>query len=269
MKKQYLLTSSEVIEAATKLSKKRLEDFTVDSYVILYFSDYLMNYLAKKISMKKFPWLEEFHPYSSGEVYRGKFQEIPITAVKPTMGASPLSSTLEDLITCGARTILLVCGAWGIGRTVKLLDFLIPTHTTGFDGTSFHYGKRKEKEAKLLDDVMRVFEQETKKRTVNYHLGKNFAKEALYRLEREEIVKLQGKGFISIENGELNVLATICSQKSVKFGAIFYSYYNPLERWTAPWVTEENHYKEVVDLEGEITLATIGRIEKELEPVGL
>ncbi len=32
-----------------------------------------------------------------------------------------------------------------------------------------------------------------------------------------------------MENGKLNVLATKCNKNNIKFGAIFYSYYNPLE----------------------------------------
>ena len=63
-----------------------------------------------------------------------------------------------------------------------------------------------------------------------------------------------------MENGEVNVLATICNQNKIKFGAFFYSYYNPLEGWKISW--NEDRYKDCVELEGDIALATILRIDR-------
>lgn len=85
--------------------------------------------------------------------------------------------------------------------------------------------------------------------------------EAFYKIVVEEVENLQNNGFISMENGELNTLAAISNMRDVKFGAIFYSYYNPLEGWNVPWLQEE--YQKCVELEGLITLSSIKRIDKE------
>lgn len=152
------------------------------------------------------------------------------------------------------------CGSWGISNKVDLFDYLIPTRGLGVDGTSLHYGRKLSEEIKLNKEIVNIFIDETKKRTENYHIGKNFCKEAFYRINKSEILELQKKGCISMENGELNVLATICKQNHIKFGVIFYSYYNPFEGWKISWI--EDRYKDCVKLEGDITLATMLRLNK-------
>lgn len=260
MFKKFCLSSEDVIQVAVKASKKRREDFNVDPYVIIFFSNFFLDYLKEKANIKQIEWLVPFHPYGSGQIFRGNYQGIPISAISPPMGASPISSVIEDLIYCGAKVILLVCGSWGIGLNVKLLDYLIPTHTLGSDGTSIYYGRKSDEEIEVDKEIVNIFIEETKKRTNNYYVGKNFSKEALYRITREEILSLQKNDCISMENGELNVLGIICRHKRIKFGAIFYSYYNPLEGWIIPWMGDD--YKDCVNLEAEIALATIKRLEK-------
>jgi len=256
MKENLCCTSKDVIQAAIETSGKSMTDFEIDPNVFIIFSGFLLNYLKEKTDIEQIEWLMPFHPYSAPEhIYRGKYKEIPLTVIIPPMGASPLASIAEDSIFCGAKTILLVCGAWGIGKNVGLLDYLIPTHGLGIDGTSVHYGRKQDEEIEISKEIVEIFIKETKQRTNKFHLGKNFSKEAFYKINEQEIIELQNKGCISIENGELNVLATICYQKKVKFGAIFYSYYNPLNGWKIPWIEEQ--YKGCVSLEGDIALATM------------
>lgn len=261
MKENLCISSVDVIREAIKNSNKSMKDFEVNPNILIIFSEFLLTYLSKEANLKNYDWLMPFHPYAAPEqIYRGQFQEILITVVIPPMGASPISSIAEDLINCGAKTILLVCGSWGIGENVKLLDYIIPTHGLGLDGTSIHYGREKDEETALNEIVVEALIDETKKRTDNYHIGKNFCKEAFYQINKEEIYDIRKKGCISIENGELNVLATICNQYNIKFGAIFYSYYNPLEGWKIPW--SDDKYKKCVQLEGDIALGTFIKLNK-------
>ena len=259
MNNKFCLTSEDVINAAIESSGKSKKDFEVDPYVFLIFSGSLLEYLKEKAILKPYEWLMPFHPYAGPEkIFRGKYRDIHITVLIPPMGASPIASIAEDLIQCGAKVILLVCGSWGIGKEVNLLDYLIPTHGLGPDGTSIHYGRKIEEEIEINKDIKGILAVETQKRTKKCHIGKNYSKEAFYTITQEEVYNLQERGCISMENGELNVLATICKQKNVKFGAIFYSYYNPLEGWRIPWI--EDQYKNCVHMEGEIALATLEKI---------
>ena len=261
MKDNLCCISKDVIQEAIRSSNKNKESFNVDPNVMIIFSRFLMNYLMKKIKLKEIEWLSSFHPYTAPEfIYRGKYQEIQLTILMPPMGASPMASIAEDLIYCGAKTILLICGSWGIGRKVKLFDYLIPTRGLGLDGTSIHYGRELGEEIKLNKEIINIFIEETKTRTRDYHIGKNFCKEAFYRINKSEILELQKKGCISMENGEVNVLATICNQNKINFGVIFYSYYNPLEGWTISW--NYDHYKECIELEGDIALSAMLRINR-------
>ncbi|UCC18344.1 MAG: hypothetical protein JSV62_09525 [Promethearchaeota archaeon] len=260
MKENFCLTSKNVIQAAIEASNKKMKDFEVDSNVLIIFSRGLLNYLKDVANLENSDWLTPFHPYGGGELHRGKYNKTPISVLLPSMGASPMASLTEDLIYCGAKIILLVCGSWGIGQNVKLLDYIIPTHGLGPDGTSIHYGRGLNEEIEMNKEIVDVLIKETKKRAKNYHIGKNFSKEAFYQITNKEIFELQKKGCISMENGELNVLATICNQKKINFGAIFYSYYNPLEGWNISW--RDDRYKDCVNLEGDIALAVIERLKK-------
>ena len=261
MKEDYCLTSKDVVLTAMQATNKNMEDFEVDPNVMIIFSGILLNYLKEKAKLVKSDWLLPFHPYASESLHRGQYKHIPLTVIVPPMGPSPLASVAEDLIFCGAKVILLVCGSWGIGEIVELLDYLIPTHGLGQDGTSIHYGRKINEELELNKEIVNIFMEETKKRTRNYHIGKNYSKEAFYRITKSEIYELQKKGCISMENGEINILTTICREKQINFGAIFYNYYSPLEGWNISW--KEDRYKDCVEIEGEIALATILRLCKE------
>lgn len=255
---KYCISSVDVLKSALGITNKTKKDFQVGDFVILLFSKLLLDYLTKKVNMQSEDWLGPYHPYASNPIHNGTYDGISISVLMPPMGASPIASVAEDLIECGAKVILLVCGAWGIAKNINLLDYLIPTYAIGPDGTSIYYNRRPNELTVLNEDVVNIIRDETEKRTSHYYIGKNYSVEAFYRIETKKVLDLQNKGFISMENGELNILATICNQKQNKFGAIFYNYYNPTEKWTVPWLKDE--YKKCVELEGEIALATIKRI---------
>ncbi|MFX1388974.1 MAG: hypothetical protein ACFE9Z_02795 [Promethearchaeota archaeon] len=249
-----------MVQAAITASNKSLTDFKVDENVLIIFSGGLLNFLKEKLNTEESDWLLPFHPYGGGRLNRGIYEDIPISIILPSMGASIMASVTEDLIYCGAKTILLVCGSWGIGEKVKLLDYIIPTHGLGPDGTSVHYGRNLNEEVELNKELIEILLEETKKRVDNYHIGKNYSKEAFYKINKQEVFELRKKGCISMENGEINVLATISNKNDVKFGAIFYSYYNPLEGWNISW--KDERYKECVNLEGKIALSSLKRLKK-------
>jgi uridine phosphorylase len=258
MKEKYCLSSQDLVQAAIRVSNKSMKDFEVDQNVMIIFSGGLLNYIKQNVTLKESDWLLPFHPYGGGKLWRGIYEDIPLSIILPSMGASIMASVAEDLIFCGAKKILLVCGSWGIGEKVNPLDYIIPTHGLGPDGTSIHYGRKLNEEIELNKEIIDIFTEETKKRADNIHIGKNYSKEAFYRINEQEILELQKKGVISMENGEVNVLATICNNNNIKFGAIFYSYYNPLEGWNISWKDEQ--YKDCVNLEGDIALASIKRL---------
>ncbi len=258
LNKKYCISSEDVLKSALSITKKTKKDYQVGDYVILLFSKLLLDYLFKQTNMQSKDWLTPYHPYASNQIYNGIYDGITISAIMPPMGASPIASVAEDLITCGAKTLLLVCGAWGIAKRSNILDFIIPTHAVGPDGTSMYYGRIEGEETPVNEKIVKIFEHETCKRTDRYHKGKNFSIEAFYKINLAQVKKLQTKGFVSIENGELNTLITVCKEKEIGCGAIFYNYFNPLEKWSIPWLQDE--YKKAVELEGEITLASIKKL---------
>jgi uridine phosphorylase len=263
LKNKYCITSENLIQYAINTSNKKRGDFQIGKFGIIVFSNYLLEYFKDKLNLNTNDWLAPFHPYSSGQIHNGIYEDFSISIIMPSMGASPIASIAEDMINCGAKSLFLVCGAWGIANNVKLLDFLVPTHAIGPDGTSIYYGRDLNEETIINKLVADKIINETKKRTKNYHVGKNYSIEAFYKIKIEKVKELQKKNVISMENGELNTLTTICNQRNVRFGAIFYNYFNPLKPWKVPWFEEE--YKKCVELEGKIILAVIKSLAEEIE----
>jgi uridine phosphorylase len=261
MDNKYCITSEDVVKKAIQKSGKSFDDFKVNPNIIIFFSSLLLDILKKRKGFQENEWLVPYHPYATSKIYNMEYRGISITAISPPMGASPLASVCEDLIFCGAQNILLVCGSWGIGKNVKLLDFIIPTHSLGLDGTSKYYDNKFLQSIKINDKVVNILSEIAREITSKVHLGKNFSFEAFYRIQKEKINQLRKKGVISIENGELNVLSKICKEKGLKFGCIFYSYINLLEGWNVPWL-ESVKYRETVAIESNIALKTLLKLSK-------
>ncbi|MEJ2248701.1 MAG: hypothetical protein P8Y97_03465 [Candidatus Lokiarchaeota archaeon] len=148
----------------------------------------------------------------------------------------------------------------GIGFEVKLLDFIIPTHSLGSDGTSVFYGRKSNEKGIINEDIVKILIEISSKKSIDVHIGKNYSMEAFYRISKESINKLREEGIISMENGELNILNTICNNVGVKFGALFYSYINLLKGWKIPWMNSDL-YRSVVEMEVNIALETFLKLE--------
>jgi uridine phosphorylase len=258
MSKKFCISSEDIINVVAEKTGKKEIDFRISPIVIITFSRFLIDFFKTQMIMNEDEWLTPYHPYASNSIFRGSYNNKEITIIIPPMGASSVATVAEDLIFCGAQVILLACGCWAIGKSIQLLDFIISTHALGKDGTSIYYNRRFEEQTIINEEMVKILTKEAKRLTNRFHLGKNFSQEAFYKIEKNEIIKIQKSGCISMENGELNVLAAICNANKIKFGALFYNYYNPLDGWEIPWLSE--NYKDCLTLQGEILLNVIQKV---------
>ena len=259
MKKQFCISTKELIGSIEENTNKSEDDFKVGRIVVITFSKFLIDYIKTRINLEEKEWFTPYHPYASNPVFQGLYEKKRISIIIPPMGASPIATVGEDLIYCGAKLILLACGCWGIKNDISLYDFIIPSYAVGRDGTSIYYDRKPGQKIKIDEEIVDMVINETKKLTNSFYVGKNFSFEAFYRMKKENILKLQNSGYISLENGELNVLATLCKLNGIKFGALFYNYYNPLIGWKIPWLYDT--YKKCINLQGEIILNIINEYE--------
>jgi uridine phosphorylase len=254
----YSITPEFVVLRAMEKANKSIDDFKVEKYAIVFFSTYFLEYLRKNFQVNEDPWLSPYHPYASSMLYRIQFKNVKACAICPPMGASSMACVVEDLIYNGATLILLACGAWGIKEDINLLDFMIPTHTLGYDGTSVDYSRSDGQEIPVSKKTFDVIKENVLKEAVQCHIGKNCSKEAFYKINKDFIFKAQKMGCISMENGELNIIATIANNKNVQCGALLYNYFNPLQGWKIPWLNKR--YREVVFRQCKIALSVIESI---------
>lgn len=255
------ITSKKVLEEAIRISGKSVEHFKINPNVLIVFSKTILEFLKENGNFTLNDWLAPYHPYAGSQIMMGTYNELELSVIIPPMGPSPISSTIEDLIQCGATKILLVCGAWALDKNISLLDYMIPTHTSGMEGITIHYGRKESQQIEIDQQIVEILIEEAKKNSDNkIHVGKNFSNEAFYRINPALIEKLNRKGFISMENGELNVLSIICQKKSIPSAAIFYNYINLKHGWKVPWLSDE--YKECVIKELKIALSALERINE-------
>lgn len=93
------------------------EQLKLYDMAILTLSEAVMDRLDEQCALQETQWISQrHHPYSASQlVKRDQYQKLPITAIVPPMGASPLAGVVEDLVACGIQAVFLVCAALSLG----------------------------------------------------------------------------------------------------------------------------------------------------------
>lgn len=145
---KYLITAEGTLAAARRDGVEELT-LKVERFAVLTFNQAVLDRLAERCGLADVGWLSpRHHPYAAAEgVKRGTYQGGGVTVLVPPMGASPLACVAEDLVTCGAKVLVLVCAAWSLGEPVRFGDLVVPRFSVGPDGTSIHYGNRSKRVA--------------------------------------------------------------------------------------------------------------------------
>ena len=134
------------------------------------------------------------------------------------IGAPAMATVLEILIALGVKELLLIGLAGSLQPEVLAGDIVLCDGAVADEGISAHYVPR---EISLPSPIMmarlgKTFEKEK----LNFHVGKTWTTDALFRETVEEVVHYQKKNILTVEM-EASAFFAICEQKKVKGAAAF------------------------------------------------
>jgi len=256
-----LITPEQTLVAA-RAAGANDEDLELSGVAILTFNRGIVDRLGELCDLEDASWLgPHVHPYAGPRVVkRGEREGLEVMVLVPSMGASPLACTVEDLIAGGIGALFLACAAWSLGPPVAFGDVLVPSFAVGPDGTSIHYGSS----AGRVDAdpaVVAALAESAKERGATVHAGGNASCEALYRITEEMVESFRDRGCVSMENGEAAVLFAACRLFGIPGGAIFQPYIDLTEGWNPDRF--DDAYEATCRLQADVVLDAALRLRDE------
>lgn len=257
----YLVTPQQTLSAARQAGL-RDDQLALSGVAVLTFSKAIMDRMGELCGLEDAAWIAPLHhPYAAAEVVRrGVYREMAVTALVPSMGASPTSCVIEDLVACGVQVVFLVCPAWSLGSPVAFGDLIVPAFSLGPDGTSIHYGNDSG-EVHARSEVVEALTEACRTAGARYHVGGNASCEALYRIAPEMVADFRARGCLSMENGEASTVFAMARALGIPGGVLFQPYIDLQQGWNP--TRFDDVYVSTCRLQAEIVLeASLRLLEK-------
>jgi len=150
----------------------------------------------------------------------------------PGIGAPYAAMMLETLIAWGARRIIFLgwCGA--VSENVNIGDIILPTAALVDEGTSRNYIEPVNGESTPVLSMVSLLEQVLQGSRVDFHSGKIWTTDAVYRETREKVEtdavyretrekveSYQKQGVLAVEM-EISALFSVAQFRQVELGAM-------------------------------------------------
>jgi uridine phosphorylase len=242
----------------------RPEELVVPGAVILTFNRPIIGELTRLANLKNWDWVAtKYMPYASPHTcLRGACGEIELAVYVPPMGASPIAAFCDELITYGAKSILLLCASWSLGEEyLKRGQIHVPSFAAGMDGTSYYYGNtgfRVEADLEILDILADLLKTEG----IDWKQGGVGCCEAFYRITREMVEEYRKEKCLSMDNGEVAALYSLAQIRGIHTGVLLQPYIDLERGIDLSYVDEE--YQETCIRQAAIALKVLKKlIEKD------
>lgn len=149
----------------------------------------------------------------------GQLSGIPIgVTCMNGFGAPYLATLVEQLIACGARTIIFTGAMGAFQPELQIGDFVIPTHAIIGEGTSRYYSSHED--APRPDaQIITLLDTACRHLDVKPHHGSIWSTDAIYREMRSQVEHLQRQGVLGVDM-ETSALFTIARHHKIKAGCI-------------------------------------------------
>lgn len=190
-----ILTPEKFISYAAKENKLDIKDIGVSPVVVVSWAKRVIIDLAKSVNAAfSIGW----SLISGGFIcYKGQVGNKNVSFVHVPEGAPATIAAIENMIACGAKTIIGIGWAGSLSKDVRTGTVIIPVGCISEEGTSAHYLDR---ETEIHPDMKLVEIFNTYAQLCNYHVvtGVVWTTDAIYR-------ELNGKVRNYRENGVLGV----------------------------------------------------------------
>ncbi len=137
----------------------------------------------------------------------------------PGIGAPYAAMVLETLICWGARRVIFLgwCGA--VSKHVKIGELILPTAALVDEGTTRNYVEPASGQSKPALSMLSVVEQVLHDNRIDFHSGKIWTTDAVYRETPEKVGNFQQQGILAVEM-EVSALFSVAQFRQVELGAL-------------------------------------------------
>ena len=205
------ITSSEILlKARAKAKGVSFSEYSVPKIVIIAMKSEVKT-LANLIKAHQVDWSST--TLQKGEIFNKKVGLVPLT-----VGAPATAMLAEDLIACGAETILLSTALGTFQPFIMAGDFVIPNKVVIGEGTSKYYFPRR-RVAKPHRSIIKALKNACESIGVKPFVGAIWNTDAFYRETPSQIRKLQGQGVLGVEM-ETSALCSVAEFRGAKAGSL-------------------------------------------------
>lgn len=162
---------------------------------------------------------DDYRPFFISRLYARNSPPGGVCLTGPGIGAPYAAMVLETLVAWGARRIIFIgwCGA--VSRQVRIGDIILPSAALADEGTSRNYDLPDGGLSKPSSSIRDLVEQVLKNNRVDFHSGKIWTTDAVYRETREKVAAYQQHGVLAVEM-ETSALYSVAHFRQVELGAI-------------------------------------------------
>jgi len=190
-----IFTPSDFIKYLAKERKISLDKLRVPPFLIITYQKSIYEYAKRLISGKPVDWwiYDEIRPLCIG-----KYQDTEIAVDNIWVGAPAAAMTLEELIACGAETILEVGMCGGLQTFLQPGAIVVVTEAIRDEGTSFHYLPSKDdvqSSERLRSNLINNLNRER----IKHHVGRVWSTDGVYRETREKFMKFRNAGVLGVD----------------------------------------------------------------------
>ncbi len=154
-------------------------------------------------------------------VYETKYNGVSIGLVKARVGGPSCVGCLEDVLTMGAKKLILLGNCGVLDKNIEDCGIIIPTKAIRDEGTSFHYAP-----ASDFIDVNKKYREEFKAVCEEfgypYIEGTTWTTDAIYRETRDKVNRRKEMGAICVEM-ECAPVQAMCDFRGIEFFQFLYA----------------------------------------------
>ena len=162
---------------------------------------------------------DDYRRLFTSRLYAPQSSSVGACLTGPGIGAPYAAMMLETLIAWGARRIIFLgwCGA--VSRQAKIGDIIVPTSALVDEGTSRNYAVSDNGQSKPASVLVALIEQVLEDNRVDFHSGKIWTTDAVYRETQAKVENHQAQGVMAVEM-EVSALFSVAQFRQVELGAM-------------------------------------------------
>jgi uridine phosphorylase len=143
-----------------------------------------------------------------------------LAVVHPGVGAPNAAARLEHMIALGCRKFIACGGAGVLVESIDVGNIVVPTAAIRDEGTSYHY-LPPSREVAPTRGALRAIEAVLRQNNHDYHRGKTWTTDAVYRETRPRMERRRDEGCVVVEM-EAAAFFAVARFRRVEFAQILY-----------------------------------------------